>query len=326
MSSPRQKTVIILSVDYDSHVDFMLPYLSNALLIDAQSIADCDELSYRTDNKGVHIVYRGKELTDVSGVWLRRPRTKEVSVLKLSVDPSYRDYSVSAILRHADALMSHFNDATWVSDPFAIQRANYKPFQLDTAIRLGFNVPATLFTSDAARAKEFVDKHKEVVFKPIAQDFPNTKKSYKALYTTRVVSPETMRYQGLNLAPTIFQQTIEPALDLRITVVDNKVFAAGITVDNLDESPRLDWRMGNVMGEMHIEPYTLPKEVSDKCVVLVKQLGLKFGAIDMILDKKGKFWFLEINPNGQWAFVEDVTGQPIAKALAELLETGKVTS
>ena len=47
---------------------------------------------------------------------------------------------------------------------------------------------------------------------------------------------------------------------------------------------------------------------------------LGFGAIDLIQDRDGAHWFLEINPNGQWAWIETRTGQPIATAIVDWLE------
>jgi glutathione synthase/RimK-type ligase-like ATP-grasp enzyme len=49
------------------------------------------------------------------------------------------------------------------------------------------------------------------------------------------------------------------------------------------------------------------------------KLGLNFGAVDMILTPDGRYVFLEINPNGQWGWVEDLTGMPISEEIIGLL-------
>ena len=89
------------------------------------------------------------------------------------------------------------------------------------------------------------------------------------------------------------------------------------------QSPVRDWRIGT-NEELVIKAYTLPKTIARKCIFLTKKLGLNFGAIDLVQDKQGKAWFLEINPNGQWAFIEEKTGQPIGRAIAALLEARNV--
>ena len=51
----------------------------------------------------------------------------------------------------------------------------------------------------------------------------------------------------------------------------------------------------------------------------MKDLGLCFGAIDMILTPKNEYVFLEVNPNGQWGWIEELTRVPISSAVANLL-------
>ncbi len=66
----------------------------------------------------------------------------------------------------------------------------------------------------------------------------------------------------------------------------------------------------------------LSDETRLRCIEYVKVLGLQYSAIDLALDEDGKYWFLEVNPNGQWAFVELATVLQISKAIAELLSSG----
>ena len=67
----------------------------------------------------------------------------------------------------------------------------------------------------------------------------------------------------------------------------------------------------------------IPKSIELKCIELVKRLELKFGAIDLIKDKNDNFVFLEINPNGQWAWIEMDTGLQISDAIIAELTTHK---
>jgi glutathione synthase/RimK-type ligase-like ATP-grasp enzyme len=63
----------------------------------------------------------------------------------------------------------------------------------------------------------------------------------------------------------------------------------------------------------------LPTAVTDKLRLLMQRLGLVYGAIDMRLSDTGEYVFFEVNPAGQWLFVENAPGQPIARALATLM-------
>ena len=53
----------------------------------------------------------------------------------------------------------------------------------------------------------------------------------------------------------------------------------------------------------------------------MKEFGLNFGCFDIAVTPSGEFVFFECNPNGQWLWIEEFTGAPIGKAIAELLRT-----
>jgi glutathione synthase/RimK-type ligase-like ATP-grasp enzyme len=84
-----------------------------------------------------------------------------------------------------------------------------------------------------------------------------------------------------------------------VTVIGEKVFSAKINSQILNET-KIDWRK----KKMPFEKYELPKGISDKCILITKKLQLSFGAIDLIKKLNGEYVFLEINPNGQWAWLE----------------------
>jgi glutathione synthase/RimK-type ligase-like ATP-grasp enzyme len=71
-------------------------------------------------------------------------------------------------------------------------------------------------------------------------------------------------------------------------------------------------------------PCELPKDITDKCVEFVKKLGLVFGAIDLV-KSFDKFYFLEINPNGEWAWLQKEAGLPIAETIVDYLVNGGIT-
>lgn len=79
------------------------------------------------------------------------------------------------------------------------------------------------------------------------------------------------------------------------------------------------WRRMSKTGLAHAV-YQLPEAMADRCIALTRKLGLRFGAIDFVLDQEGQLWFLEINPNGQWGWIETRTGHPIAAAIVSELE------
>ncbi len=65
--------------------------------------------------------------------------------------------------------------------------------------------------------------------------------------------------------------------------------------------------------------FELPAEIRTKLLSLMNRLSLVFGCVDMILTPRGEYVFLEVNPAGQWGWIEQMTGMPITEALVDLL-------
>jgi glutathione synthase/RimK-type ligase-like ATP-grasp enzyme len=318
MTAQRNKRVVAISHPSDAHLLFVEKHLPQPfILLDQTAIIAGRSLTLDLSSRDdLRVLMDQQEIRDVCGVWYRRPESFQPD--QLLVEPDLKAYSIAALREFGILFRTLFPDANWVSDYYAIRKAEDKALQLTLARKLGFNVPDTIVTSDEAAARHFIRSHRSVITKPIQAEFFVRKDATYNFYTKKI--DKTTDLTGLNLAPAIFQSALDASLDLRITVIGDQVFAASIQENNTDtDSAVRDWRIGIYKGGMTIRAYDLPPDIAAKCIALVHKLGLKFGAIDMILDNAGKYWFLENNPNGQWAFVEEATNQPMGKALAELL-------
>jgi glutathione synthase/RimK-type ligase-like ATP-grasp enzyme len=121
--------------------------------------------------------------------------------------------------------------------------------------------------------------------------------------------------ESLRIAPVIFQEYVPGGVDLRITMVGDRIFPAVIRAT--DEDRRVDFRMR--VGRSTMDSFSLPEGIADKLRLLIDRLGLVYGAIDMRLTPEGEYYFLEINTAGEFLFVEDRTGMPISRAVADWL-------
>jgi hypothetical protein len=314
--------VVAISYPDDAHLQFVEKHLPQPLiLLDQTAVLDGRQLTLDLSSTGdLRVLMDREEIRNVCGVWFRRPKPFEPD--QLPVEPELRSYSAAALREFGMLLKSLFPEANWVSDYYAIRRAEDKVLQLTLARKLGFNVPDTIVTSDEAAARHFIRSHQSVITKPIQINYFDRRNGAYLFYTKKI--DKTTDLTGLHLAPSIFQQAIDVSLDLRITVIGDQVFAASIQEGSIaGDSMVRDWRIAQLKESgTKIRAYNLPPNLAKQCVKMVQDLGLKFGAIDMILDTAGKYWFLENNPNGQWAFVEEETGQPMGKALADLLMSG----
>lgn len=317
MSSPVR---VVISAPDDNQIPYVEQYLDEPfLLLNTRDILQGNALTYSVQDGKTVISKAGRQIKNVQSIWYRRWML--VQGFELPVAEGKQKYAQDSIKYFNRLLFTQFADALWVSDFFAIEKANDKLWQLQVAASLGLNIPDTLITTSASEAQEFVGAHKSVIAKPnYSARYEQGDKEY-VFFTSRVNS--STDFSGLHLAPAILQEEVPVKHELRITVVGKTVFAASVRIDKSEINHIRDWRLPNLANDATIEAFDLPRNISDKCVALVKKLGLQFGAIDMIVDTKDRYWFLENNPSGQWGFVEEATGQPIGKAIAELLMSGK---
>lgn len=312
--------ILIISELGDAHIPFVTKHFPASVkytIIDPFASIGQDNVTYDFHNGKLHLSYGDTPIDAIDSVWFRKPT--KLDAAKLGTSDMYQGYATGAIRRHISPLYRHWKDAFWVSQYENLLQAEQKPHQLDAAAKIGFNVPDTLITGDSKKARQFVEKYDTCIIKNQAIEFPLG----KAMMTTVISANDAISYEGLSIDPMIFQQLIDPAYELRVTVVGDEVFAAKII--SADRGPFRDWRYGHIDNTFTAEATVIDDGLRKKCLQLTRHFDLHYGAIDLIVDKEGTVWFLEINPNGQWAFIEEATGQPIGKAMAKLLCSSMAT-
>ncbi|HSV67055.1 MAG TPA: ATP-dependent carboxylate-amine ligase [Mycobacteriales bacterium] len=248
-------------------------------------------------------------LDEVRSVWWRRPQPYGVPAT--ITDPVLRSFALSETST-AFAGMWQTTDCLWVNDIGRDTAAAHKPWQLALARQAGLTIPETLVTNDPDEARAFWSDHPgRVVYKPFLQ-------THAAWRETRVLRKEEEALaESVRLAPVMFQEWVPGAADLRVTVIGDEVFPAAAPLDGAAYD--VDVRFNDVRYETH----DLPDDVSAALLRLMDELGLEYGAIDLRLTPDGGYVFFEVNPAGQFLYVEQATGQPITAALAAHLRSGK---
>jgi hypothetical protein len=314
--------MLLVSNERDITTDYVVlelqrrgvPYfrLNSERLPDAR--VQCQWRSGRPDWK---IVFADRSLrtSEILAGYFRRPGGPLVA--SSVVDPAERRYcndEWSAVLR---SLYVALGDR-WLNAPANIVRAEDKALQLAVADETGLRIPPTAITNDFATAVDFIGQGSTVgkAFHTGFLDDANGEAD-RVIFTTRLNGAIPPTREALSLAPIILQREIEKAYDVRATVVGHRVFAATIDSQQKAETT-VDWRRGSNPDLPHAR-HELPDDVASRCLSVVRLLGLRFAAIDLILDRAGEYWFLEANPNGQWAWIESRTGLPISSAIVDEL-------
>jgi hypothetical protein len=208
-------------------------------------------------------------------------------------------------------------DALWVNHPDRNRVAESKPLQLRAASAVGFDVPQSLITNDRTAVEEFIDAHRGgVICKPLMSGRVPLSDDDQLFFTSRV-APESVSLTDLGAEPYLFQELIRKLYGIRVTVIGDEVLAVRIDSQQSEETST-DWRRGHP-GELDHTPIDLPDEVGAACVALSRRFDRQFGAIDLARRPDGSYVFFEVNPNGQWAWVEQRTSLPLRARMADLL-------
>lgn len=206
-----------------------------------------------------------------------------------------------------------FDSCLWINHPVATYKAEHKAVQLATASAVGFEVPRTVITNHAFGIQSAARGDQKVAIKGLDTVLAR-QNDVEIFGYTSLIETSFAEQAHLSSVPLVAQQALTNKLDLRVTVVGDKVFCNSVRQAG---NPIFgDWRRIKNCAEFPL--FNLPLEIAEKCVHLIKLLGLTFGAIDLAL-QDGKYYFLEVNPTGEWAWLADQSNSPISKAIVDKL-------
>ena len=275
-------------------------------------------LTWTNEGSSLRLTGGALHASDVDAVWWRRPLAPQMPP---DVPPEEARWAAGEAQAAIEAFWRTV-EAHWVNPPPANALADCKPEQLRRAAAHGFEVPPTLVTNDAAAAETFAREHRAVVCKSLREGIVPVAEERRAFFTEGVDCSDLLALNSLGPEPYLFQEFVHKRYDIRVTVIGEHVFACRI--DSLSESvAATDWRKGKLDSLPH-SVEMLPDEISDRCLALTHSYGLRFAAIDLARRDDGGFTFFELNPNGQWAWVERVTGIPLRSELVTELTQARV--
>lgn len=314
-------TVLLVTTSYD----FAASYVMKALDLrgvpyfrfNTDQFPTCVIATYSPPN---YLVFDDGSTT-VSGdriksVWYRR---HVAPALPSEIKRGVTDFCERETRAFLEGSLANLSTNRWLSSPQAIAVAERKLHQLKIASEIGFTIPDTLVTNEPSAVTEFADGRR-IVAKAVRSGYISSETGNQAIFTSEIGTNDLCDLDGLSLAPVIFQELVEKVSDVRVTLIGEKVFAAEI-LSQSRESSRVDWRATDDPNLEH-RKYDLPQDTSELCRRLLNRFGLGFGAIDLVLNSKGELIFLEINPNGEWVWIEDQLGFPISFHIAAWLDAG----
>ena len=229
-----------------------------------------------------------------------------------------KSYAISEGSTFLESIYFH-SGLRWISPPHLIRRAEAKLPQLQIAKFLGLQTPKTIVTNDPKKALLFAKQVKfNLITKPLnASSILQDERSFETFATklSKVQFEENMEL--IKYAPVVLQEYINKLTEIRVTVIGNDVFPIEMDSQSIDEA-KIDWRKVDPFA-ITCRPIKLPAKLISILRKFIKFYGMNFGVFDLIKTPDGSFFFLENNPNGQWYWLEILTGQKMAYSMAKLL-------
>ena len=311
-------TVLLVTASYDQSAQPVLDHLHSM----GASVFRLDTDQFPTKVKAHFDPLHGLALKH-SGNWIHGDQVKSVwyrrnvaPTLPPHLDRYNQEFCTRESRAFLDGALASIPTDRWLSQPMAISRAELKLYQLTVANQIGFRLPATAATNDEVVVMRFTENRK-TVSKAVRSGYIDSPEGYRSMFTTALSEEDLHDLGGLCLAPVTFQEHIPKKSDIRVTVVGEEVFAAEI-MSQSHPSSATDWR-ATENPDLEHKIHRLPDSTKKRCLELVQHLGLGFGAIDLALTEGDEYVFFEINPNGEWLWIELQLGFPIAKRIAQWL-------
>lgn len=251
---------------------------------------------------------READLEDVRSVYWRRPTWPAFE----HPGPDDARFAAAQTRYGLGGVLHSLGRPLWVNHPLRNAAADYKPHQLALAQHLDIAVPDTLITNDPDEARGFIATHPGVIHKTLRATSYQRDGVPVVSWAEPVTADEID--DRIQVIPHLFQVRVDKAYDIRVLIVGYEVFAVRINSD------LLDWRRD--YAALTYSVISLPARLEKALLAFLDSFGLASGSFDLAVDRDGTHWLLELNPNGQWGWLEEHTELPMASAVADLLTQG----
>jgi ATP-GRASP peptide maturase of grasp-with-spasm system len=317
--------VLIISEQSDVSTDCVIEWLRfyNVQFIrlnegEAENVVATVEMN--NDTILIHFKIKGKTFStdDIGSVWFRRGfLTFNTSFLAISTKNSAINNQVETIINRESSTLLAFIIAQLklkksINNPFAynLNKLNVLAY----AAHVGLKIPKTIIINNKEDLKTLLkEPYNQIINKPIQDIFTLNAFGY-------FQSQGTMKLSDYALVPnkfyySLFQQYIDKKYELRIFFLNNKFYCSAVFTNLVDgRNLRLDNKM------VRIVPFVLPNKIKDKLKKINKKIGIESGSIDMIVDKQDEFYFMEINPVGQFGTMGRICNYNLYEKIAGALK------
>ncbi|NII11793.1 hypothetical protein [Oleiagrimonas sp. C23AA] len=321
--------VIFFSEKFDPHasaLEWVLRKSDVPTIVSADIMNIYPRLSIEVDSSH-QLLRAGKKHTkelDARSIWFRRPQRPNL-VNGYEPDREFMEKQWSIFQKNIFDLSCKISPALWVNRPSSAAKAESKLVQLHAARELAIPFPETLVSNHSEDVASMIKSYGRVVHKVFHPHTWQTKKGDKCRSASVSILDEHSDLPDASIAmcPGIFQRYIVKSKDIRVTVIGKRMFA--VAISRAVGDPHVDPREHMNDSDVIMDLIDLPLVWENRIKCLMNRLGLIFGCVDLVVDRSGRIYFLEVNQAGQFLFIEDrLKRVPLLRSMAALLISGRV--
>ncbi len=210
------------------------------------------------------------------------------------------------------------NVTDWLCDPKSASVSKIEV--LNTAIALSIDIPETYVVNSKKRLIELFEKYEQRIIVKSIGDLSQIRKNdqYYIPLTTRISEKDISSFPDY-FFPSLVQNEIKKDFEIRSFYLEGKFYSSAI-FSQLDNQTAVDFRNYNYERPNRVVPFLLPKKIENKLNRLCRMLNINTGSMDLIKGLDGKYYFLEINQNGQFGQVSKPCNYYLEELIANRLK------
>lgn len=268
-------------------------------------------------------------ISQISGVWIKRQ-----SVLVSSEEDQnncgfadYYNYKIwknewNSIIKQLIAHLSYLK-IPFFDERNSIIMAEKKLLQLDVAREIGFRIPQTIVTNSHSKIIDFLHQHNdEGILKLSTQPVFSKNNGVYFIFANKVSPIDFDEMDTTINSPFIIQNYIQKQYEVRYTYVNEEHFVCRIE-SQLSDKSKVDFRRYDFANTPYVA-IKAPERIQNMVTLFMRKLKLNYGALDFIVDYNDDWHFLEVNPVGQYGWIEYLTGLPITNSIIRYLKEKKI--
>jgi glutathione synthase/RimK-type ligase-like ATP-grasp enzyme len=194
-----------------------------------------------------------------------------------------------------------------------IAEGENKLWQLELAAAAGLDLPNGVLANERQPLQDLMNNRSQKYITKLLRPVSWSMQGGNGFFYTSFVNRRSFTKAHLEAHPLLVQAFVPKQYELRVAYVNGLFYAGKIQV----AEEEADWRKPGKAASWEV--YRLPAVLKRKLHQFMKKMPLRFGALDLIRSTDGKYYFLEVNPIGEWGMLEKNLSLPISKAIADCL-------